>query len=158
MSLLRGPEPDGEPGDAGERGTVDTLLPLTNELITGVLRERGYRHFTDSDGDIGGHWDNTLIYFFLLGERGEMLQVRAMARRTFAIEQVPRLYAFCNSWNHDKLWPKAYVHVSDDGTAGVYGEVTTDLEKGVTVAQLDQLIACGISTGCALAEAGAELP
>ncbi len=158
MSLLRGPGPDGEPGDAGEQSSVDTLLPLSNELITGVLRERGYRYFTDSDGDIGGHWDNTLIYFFLLGEHNEMLQVRAMARSTFGIEDVPRLYAFCNSWNHDKLWPKAYVHVSDDGTAGVYGEVTTDLEKGVTVAQLDQLIACGISTGCALAEAVAELP
>lgn len=157
MSLFRGPGPDAEPGKGGGSGRLEPLRPLTNELITGVLRDHGYKYFTDSDGDVGGHWDNTLIYFFRLGDNGEMFQVRAMARRVFGIDDVPRLYAFCNSWNHDKLWPKAYVHVSDDGTAGVYGEVTTDLERGVTFSQLDQLIACGISTGCALAEAVAEL-
>jgi hypothetical protein len=155
MSLFPRRDPDGEPGSVGP---VPPLQQLTNDLIAEVLTARGYKYFTDSDGDIGGHWDNTLIYFFRLGEYQEMLQVRAMARRTFSIDDVPRLYAFCNSWNHDKLWPKAYVHVGDDGTAGVYGEVTTDLEKGVTLAQLDQLIACGISTGCALAEAVGELP
>jgi hypothetical protein len=48
--------------------------------------------------------------------------------------------------------------VGDDGSTGIYGEVTTDLECGVTTGQLDQLIACGISTGCALAEAVGELP
>jgi Putative bacterial sensory transduction regulator len=158
MALVRGPEPDGEPASADGPGADAQLLPLSNELITTVLRERGYRYFIDSDGDVGGHWDNTLIYFFRLGEHQEMLQVRAMARTMFGIDEVPRLYAFCNSWNHDKLWPKAYVHVGDDGAAGVYGEVTTDLEKGVTAAQLDQLIACGISTGCALADAVAALP
>jgi hypothetical protein len=150
--------PGGEPGSANRPVPVEPLQPLTNEMIAGVLQQRGYRYFTDSDGDIGGHWDNILIYFFRLGTNDEMLQVRALARRRFGIDEVPRLYAFCNSWNHDKLWPKAYVHVGDDGTAGIYGEVTTDLEKGVTVAQLDQLIACGISTGCALAEAVAALP
>jgi hypothetical protein len=157
MSLFRSRDPDGEPGEPVQP-VQQPLQRLTNAMISEVLTDRGYKYFTDSDGDIGGHWDNTLIYFFRLGEHQEMLQVRAMARRTFSIEDVPRLYAFCNSWNHDKLWPKAYVHVSDDGTAGVYGEVTTDLEQGVTVAQLDQLISCGISTGCALAEAVAELP
>lgn len=155
MSLFPSRDPDGEPGSVGP---VPPLQQLSNDLIAEVLTARGYKYFTDSDGDVGGHWDNTLIYFFRLGEYQEMLQVRAMARRTFSIDDVPRLYAFCNSWNHDKLWPKAYVHVGDDGTAGVYGEVTTDLEKGVTLAQLDQLIACGISTGCALAEAVGELP
>jgi hypothetical protein len=136
----------------------EVLTPLSNELIAAVLDANRYKYFTDSDGDIGGHWDGNLIYFFRLGQGQEMLQVRVMARREFSVDDVLRLYAFCNGWNHDKLWPKAYVHVADDGTAGVYGEVTTDLEKGVTPAQLDQLIACGISTGCALAEAIAELP
>ena len=57
---------------------------------------------------------------------------------------MPALYAFCNSWNHDRLWPKAFVHVDDDGQARVYGEVITDLERGVTPHQLDQLLDCGI--------------
>jgi hypothetical protein len=154
-----GPTAGGDPdGSAAGSGRPEVLTPLSNELIAAVLEANKYKYFTDSDGDIGGHWDNNLIYFFRLGQGHEMLQVRVMARREFSVDDVLRLYAFCNGWNHDKLWPKAYVHVADDGTAGVYGEVTTDLEVGVTFAQLDQLIACGISTGCALAEAVAELP
>lgn len=138
-------------------GQVHQLLPLSAQLITGVLDARGFTHFTDEDGDIAGRWDDNLIYFFRLGRAGEMLQVRTLTHSEFGIEDVPRLYEFCNSWNHDKLWPKAYVHVDDDGTARVVGEVLADLEKGVAVPQLDQLIACGVVTGCELAEAVAEL-
>jgi len=80
-----------------------------------------------------------------------------MAATTFSIDDVPALYAFCNSWNHDRLWPKSFVHVNDDGSARVCGEVVADLERGVTAQQLDQLIGCGISTGCQMSEAVAEL-
>ena len=142
---------------APDHVAADAPEPLTEDLIARVLRGPGYVFTTDPDGDLVGRWDDNVIYIVRLGRSGEILQIRTMAGRVFTIDDVPRLYAFCNSWNHDKLWPKAYVHVGDDGTAGVYGEVTTDLEKGVTFAQLDQLIACGISTGCALAEAVAEL-
>ena len=138
-------------------GEVQTLAPLTNELIAGVLTARGYNFGTDDDGDIGGMWDDNLIYFFRRGAKGEMLQVRTLAVTEFTVDDVPRLYAFCNEWNHDRLWPKAFVHVNDDGTVRVFGEVTTDLERGVSTAQLDQLIGCGISTGCQLAEAAAGL-
>jgi hypothetical protein len=151
------PVASGDP-DPAPLPEAEVLRPLSNELISAVLDTRQYQYFTDSDGDIGGHWDDNLIYFFRLGQGREMLQVRVMARRVFNVDDVLRLYAFCNGWNHDKLWPKAYVHVADDGSAGIYGEVTTDLERGVTLGQLDQLIACGISTGCALAEAVADLP
>jgi hypothetical protein len=138
-------------------GEVQTLAPLTNELIAQVLSARGYNFGTDDDGDIGGMWDENLIWFFRRGSQGEMLQVRTLAAVEFTVDDVPKLYAFCNEWNHDRLWPKAFVHVNDDGTARVFGEVTTDLERGVSHAQLDQLIGCGISTGCQLAEAAAGL-
>jgi hypothetical protein len=42
------------------------------------------------------------------------------------------------------------VHVADDGTARVVGEVVSDWEKGVTAEQLDQVMICGIATGCQL--------
>jgi hypothetical protein len=144
------------PGDptAGELGQ---LRPLTAELIVSVLDARGFTHRTDDDGNICGNWQGNLIYFFQIGERREMLQVRAMTAPVFDVEQVPRLHEFCNSWNHDRLWPKAYVHVADDGTARVVGEVVADWEHGVTVAQLDQVMICGIATGCQLADALAEL-
>lgn len=130
----------------------ESLLPLTNELIAGVLDGHGYTFAQDSDGDLVGRWDDNLIYFFRLGKNGEILQVRTVASRVFDIDDVVALYAFCNLWNQDKLWPKAFVHVNDNGTVRVLGEVVADLEPGVTPDQLDQLLACGITSGCQLAE------
>ncbi|MEV5689833.1 YbjN domain-containing protein [Micromonospora globbae] len=134
------------------------LRPLTADLVAAVLGTRGHTVTTDSDGDLVGRWDDTVIWFLRLGEYGELLQVRAMAAPLFPIEQVPALHAFCNAWNHDHLWPKAFVHVDDDGRARVCGEVIADLERGVTPHQLDQLLDRGIATGCRLAAAVERLP
>lgn len=138
-------------------GQLQTLQPLTNELIASVLTGHGYNFHTDSDGDLFGKWDDSLIYFFRVGANGEVFQVRTMTATTFSIENVPALHEFCNAWNHKRLWPKAYVHVDDDGSVRVCGEVVADLERGVTPQQLDQLISCGIATGCQMSEAVAEL-
>lgn len=144
-------------GGSVHDGDPQARHPLTNDLIGTVLAARGYRFDTDGDGDLFGSWNNNLIYFFRLGPAAELLQVRVLTGTTFTIEDVPGLYGFCNSWNHDRLWPKAFVHVDDDGAARVCGEVIADLTCGVTTHQLDQLLACGISTGCQLADAVAEL-
>ncbi|MGX6602622.1 YbjN domain-containing protein [Micromonosporaceae bacterium Da 78-11] len=130
---------------------------MTHEMITAALDARGFNYFVDADGDVAGNFQGNLIYFFRIGEQKEMLQVRAMIQHIFGIEDVARLYEFCNSWNHDRLWPKAYVHVNDDGTVNVIGEVLADWEKGVTVEQLDQVLICGIATGCQLSDAVAGL-
>ena len=145
--------PDGVPGGPHPQ----TLQPLTNDLIAAVLAARDYTVYTDAEGDLVGKWDDNLIYFFRLGGDGELLQVRTLAGTMFSIDDVPALYAFCNAWNHDRLWPKAFVHVNDDGSARVCGEVIADLAEGVTPPQLDQLVNCGISTGCQMAAAVAEL-
>jgi hypothetical protein len=145
------------PGGDPTAGELGHLLPLTNDLISSVLDARGFTYRADDDGDLHGNWQGNLVYFFRIGEKREMLQVRVLTATAFAIDQVPRLYGFCNSWNHDRLWPKAYVHVADDGSARVVGEVLADWEHGVTVAQLDQVMICGIATGCQLADAVAEL-
>ena len=132
-------------------GHPQALRPLTRELIAAVLANRGYAIAEDDDGALVGRWEESLIWFHRRGAAGEVLQVRTVAGPRFGIEHVPTLYAFCNSWNHDRLWPKAFVHVDDAGQAQVVGEVITDLERGVTPHQLDQLIDCGITTGCQLA-------
>ncbi|MFC0508610.1 YbjN domain-containing protein [Micromonospora costi] len=134
------------------------LRPLTGELIAAVLGNRGYTVAADAEGDLVGRWDDNLVWFLRLGEAGELLQIRTMVAPTFPIERVPALHEFCNTWNHDRLWPKAFVHVDDDGRARVCGEVIADLERGVTPHQLDQLLDCGISTGCQLAAAVGRLP
>ncbi len=133
------------------------MQPMTHEMITAALDARGFSYFVDADGDIAGNFQGNLIYFFRIGEQQEMLQVRAMVQHVFGMDDVTRLYEFCNSWNHDRLWPKTYVHINDDGTAHVIGEVLADWEKGVTVEQLDQVLICGIATSCQLSDAVSEL-
>ena len=133
------------------------MQALTHEMITTALDARGYAYMVDEDGDVLGNFQGNLIYFFQIGDEREMLQVRAMVQHVFGMEDVLRLYGFCNAWNHDRLWPKAYVHVQDDGTVNVIGEVLADWEKGVTPEQLDQVLICGIATGCQLADAVAAL-
>ncbi|MET8908456.1 YbjN domain-containing protein [Micromonospora sp. NPDC004551] len=151
--------PEIEDGPDGPlAGHPQTLRPLTRELIAAVLLNRGYAVAEDADGDLVGRWGDSLIWFFRRGSAGELLQVRTVAAHRFGIEHVQDLHAFCNAWNHDRLWPKAFVHVADDGLAQVCGEVTTDLERGVTPHQLDQLVDCGVTTGCQLAAAVADLP
>ena len=151
--------PEIEDGPDGPlAGHPQALRPLTGELIAAVLANRGYAVARDDDGDLVGRWDLSLIWFSRRGSAGELLQVRTVTAHRFGIEHVPDLHAFCNSWNHDRLWPKAFVHVADDGLAQVCGEVTTDLERGVTPHQLDQLVDCGVTTGCQLAAAVADLP
>ncbi|MGX7670801.1 YbjN domain-containing protein [Plantactinospora sp. DSM 117369] len=135
-------------------GRPERLRPLTDELLGTVLGGRGHTCYTDPDGDLVGSWDGNLVYFL---RAGEVLQVRTMAASRFSVDDVPVLYAFCNTWNRDRLWPKAFVQVNDDGSARVCGEVVTDLECGVTVRQLDQLLDCGISTGRQMCAAVAEL-
>lgn len=144
--------------DHPQAGYPGTLRPLTGELIATVLAARGYAVEADPAGDLVGRWADSLIWFLRPGTAGELLQVRTVAAPTFPIEYVPALHAFCNAWNHDRLWPKAFVHVEDDGRARVCGEVITDLEHGVTPHQLDRLLDCGIATGCQLAAEVARLP
>ncbi|MBB5112245.1 hypothetical protein FHU28_002084 [Micromonospora echinospora] len=150
--------PEIEDGPDGPlTGHPQALRPLTGELIAAVAAHRGYAVVEEPDGALVGRWERNLIWFHRRGAAGELLQVRTVVARHFGIEHVPELHVFCNMWNHDRLWPKAYVHVADDGSAQICGEVTTDLERGVTPHQLDRLVDCGVTTGCQLAAAVDEL-
>ncbi|OZV79319.1 hypothetical protein CA850_18165 [Micromonospora echinospora] len=146
-----------ELGDGPLGGHPHTLRPLTGELVAAVLAARGYACHPDADDNLVGRWGTSLVWFRRLGGAGEVLQVRTLTAPLFGIEHVPALRAFCNDWNQGRYWPKAFVEVDDDGRARVCGEVITDLERGVTPHQLDQLLDRGISAGCRLAAAVTEL-
>ena len=50
--------------------------PVTRERIAAILEAADWNIGVDGDGDVFGTWDGHLFYFFLLGERDEILQVR----------------------------------------------------------------------------------
>ncbi|MBC7291000.1 MAG: YbjN domain-containing protein [Actinotalea sp.] len=127
----------------------DVPIPLAPTRLTDWFTAHGHTYFVDSDGDVGGLWRGRLFYFFCFGERSEILQVRGQWNREFAIERLTEVLEICNTWNTDRLWPKAYVRVRDDGMVHVTCEVATDLEHGVTDEQLGQLLLCGLSSASA---------
>ena len=129
------------------QGDGGVPAPLSVARIVGWFESNQFSYFLDSDGDLGGLWRGRLFYFFLFGENSEILQVRGQWNREVAIERLGEVLEACNEWNADRIWPKAYVRVRDNGMVHVISEVATDLEHGVTDAQLSQLLHCGLSTG-----------
>lgn len=133
---------------------VDDLpTPLSRERVTDWLADSGFAYFVDSDGDVGGLWHGWLFYFLLVGHQEEVLQVRGQWHRYLSIERLEEILEFCNAWNAERIWPKAYVRVRDLGDVHVYTEVTVDLEHGVTDTQLEQMLQCGLTTGSMFFEA-----
>ena len=130
---------------------------LSTARLLDWITEYGYSYFIDSDGDVGGLWHSRLFYFLLFGPDREILQVRGQWNREITIERVEEVLEFCNEWNTDRIWPKAYFRVRDNGMIQVYGEVAVDFEHGATDDQLDQVLACGLSTGAMLFDALDEM-
>jgi hypothetical protein len=121
-------------------------VPLDRDRVTEWLAESGYSFFVDSEGDLGGLWQGRLFYFLLFGEADEILQVRGQWNRDVTIERLQEVLELCNEWNADRIWPKAYARVRDNGMVQVYTEVTVDLEFGANDDQLADVLQCGLST------------
>lgn len=136
----------GSTGDGDEAVPATPLPALSRARVEQWLVDHRYSYFTDMDGDLGGLWSYRVVYFFFSGERQEILQIRGQWQREAAIERLEEMLDLCNEWNADKVWPKVYTRVRDNGRVLVAAEVTTDLEFGVTDDQLGQLLACGLAT------------
>ena len=130
--------------------------PLDSSRVESYLRSRGYRVQRDADGDLTGTWDGDRFWFLLLGEQHEVLQVRGRWHRTLPADRWGAALLTVNDWNRERLWPKAYLR-AEDGQTALYGEVSVDLEHGVTDDQLAQLVACGLGTGVQLFAALSDL-
>lgn len=122
------------------------IAPLSERALRSVLDSREAKYRVDEDGDIAGYWEGYLFWFLRLGDRKEILQVRGTWGRTVDIGERDRILELANTWNTDKLWPKVYVRISDDGAIAVHSEHTVDYEHGATPKQLDQHLSCAIST------------
>nr|WP_243705021.1 YbjN domain-containing protein [Micromonospora sp. KC723] len=154
-------EPPDEPAEDDDpplAPAVDELAALRLSMLTDVLDRRGDVYAVDAGGVVVGRWHEAVIQFRQVGTRGEILHARVLAARRLPAARLAEAYAFCNAWNHDRLLPKAYAHELGDGELVLAGDVTTDLEHGVTPAQLGVLVDATVATGVAYAEAVAALP
>ncbi|HEU5006926.1 MAG TPA: YbjN domain-containing protein [Jatrophihabitantaceae bacterium] len=123
-----------------------TLVVPSIALVQQLLDEYGLKHVIDDDGDLVVRWEKCSVYFFLYGERHEVLQARLYMNRRFSVEMRGPLALLLDEWNRTKLFPKAYTVLPDDGMAGVCGEHCQDFEPGVTRAQLKYTIGMWIDT------------
>lgn len=127
-------------------GAATGPLPaLSQEALEAVLDGWGAHYGIDGDGDPGGYWDGHLFFFLRGGREGTVLTVRGRWNREVAADESGRVLELVNAWHDDRIWPKAYVRAEGEAL-GVYGEVSTALGSGVTPAQLEELMSCGLST------------
>ena len=155
----RRPAPDdGTPstGPAAVTRLAQRPRPLDSARVEAYLVGQGYHVHRDEDDDLTGTWDGDRFWFLLLGDDHEVLQVRGRWHRTLPEERRAAALLAVNDWNRERIWPKAYLR-SEDGALALYGEVSVDLEHGVTDDQLAQLVACGLGTGVQLFAALAAL-
>lgn len=123
------------------------LVPLSQELIIAVLEAEELKYSVDSDGDVHGFWDGgNHVYFLRLGQEKEIFHVRGRWGRSLPTQLAGDAHTLCADWNRDTIFPKTYATVNDDGRVHLFGEVSTDLEHGVTSQQLTQLMRCGVAT------------
>ncbi len=129
--------------------------PVTRERVAAILEAADWNIGVDGDGDVFGTWDGHLFYFFLLGERDEILQVRGRWAGDAPAGAQAELLPFLDEHHRDRLWPKVYTREESEST-GVYAEMSTDLEFGVADDQLEQLLKCALFTSLQLFDRLAE--
>jgi hypothetical protein len=127
-----------------------TLPPLTRERIEAVMKRKDWRYSIDSDGDLTGLWDANVFYFFIAGQKKEILQVQSRWHKDLPINFRDEVLEEVNEWHRTRLWPKGYVRVDDKGRLWVMAEHIVDWEFGVTDDQLTLTINCAIATSLQL--------
>jgi len=126
----------------------DFPAPITTERLQAWMRDNNYNFFIDSDGDLGGLWDNRIFHFLILGN-GSAFQVRGQWNRFGNMDKLEDMLNAVNDWNADRIWPKAYLRVRDDGSIVTCTDITVPLDAGVTEPQLDLQLRCGLATSAA---------
>ena len=126
--LGRAPKPD-EP---------DPLVPtpISQQRLIDLFRRQDWHYFIDSDGDLGGQWDDVTCYFFITGSDDELLVIRDV------LEDSHRRRPF----------PKSWYRMDDEGQIRVMASNAFDCEMGATDDQLLQHVRCSIGTSLTLYE------
>ena len=136
---------------------TSALLPLTKDRIRSALERAGWMYTVDADGDTWGGWEYASFYFLTNGNDGEVLSVRSSWRGVLEPEQLGQATQICNTWNEEKLWPKTYSRVADDGKVWLHTEHNVDYEQGITDEQLSQQLLCALNTSMAFYESVNEV-
>lgn len=124
----------------------DVPTPISRDRLVRLFEEQGWKYYIDNEGDLGGNWDDNQFYFMLRGADSEILHIQSMWHTTLDIEHLEEVRLFIDTWHRDRLWPKCYHRISDEGRIRVFAKHTVDMEHGATDAQLLQQVRCALGT------------
>ncbi|MDR1512980.1 MAG: YbjN domain-containing protein [Propionibacteriaceae bacterium] len=141
---------------SGKFGADTGSSALSRGRIEAALKSKQWAYQVDKDGDVGGYWSGHLFYFFVTGEKNEILHIQGRWKESLDVERRLEVRQAIDEWHRDKFWPKAYTRVNDSGELQVYAELAVDFEPGVTDDLLAQTILCALVTSLRLFEHLAE--
>ena len=128
--------------------------PVTAPRIRSWLQEQGFSYSTDErTGEIYGLWGNRPFFFMSsFGNNSEegsdqVVIIRGTWNRYANIDHLPDIIEVCNQWNSERIYPKTYASVRDDGTVVICADLIISVAHGLNDEQLDVQLACGLSTG-----------
>ena len=73
--------------------------PISQERLIDLFKERGWHYFVDSDGDLGGTWDDDQFYFMLRGENKEILHIQSLWHLSVPMDKIEEARAFIREWH-----------------------------------------------------------
>lgn len=126
---------------------------LSKQMLENYLREKELRFLMDQDGDFkvvfgeDEDWGCELeMWLIISGSKKEILNVQVKSDKHYDRGDCPRAIMACNQWNATKLYPKAFVHMLEDGSSGILMcEGIIDLEQGIHQELLNDFITSQIS-------------
>lgn len=131
-------KPDAAPPAAGD---------FTFERITAGLEQRGWNFGVDDEGPRAhGRWDGHPFTFETSGKEGEIMYVRGRWNRDVPLTEYDVICERANDWHARTHWPKIVVRKFDDGTVGVFGELSVNYRTGVGDEMVSDHLWCGIAT------------
>ncbi len=135
---------------------MPSIKKFDHSLIKNFLEETNLNFLTDKEGDftVNFAYDEELgcelsFWFIVTGSNDEIYQILVSSDKEIPKSQWARVLMLCNTWNKDKRWPKAYLHVEDmntDTTGNILLEEQIDLEQGIHQALLNDYTGTILST------------
>ena len=114
-----------------------TPYPVTLDRVLASVRAMGYQLDVVEEGRSVGAIFDSIPFLVSFDSGGRFMSVRGawMTGLDGAEAQHP-MFAAADNWNREKYFPTVYTLLSEDGSLGVFADLTVDTKAGLTEAQL----------------------
>lgn len=133
--------------DGAQTPVFDAAMvrPVTIERLGLLFDALDWKWVLDDDGDIASRWNRHNFYFRMVGAQRDVLSVIGFWRGTPREDQREDLMFLIEEWHRNHLWPTCSFREAD-GEIQPIAELSLDVEKGMTDAQLHTQLRCSLAT------------